>query len=104
MTIHTEIIELIDFSSLIQKSLLERLAESDDHEKVKSVAEFFSDYVPITPELYTPIKDPLEGLLSICLALKKRPVIRAQRGSKAAARLGGDLAVRDINPAILSLI
>ncbi|KAK5244289.1 vacuolar protein sorting-associated protein 45, partial [Exophiala xenobiotica] len=41
----------IYFSNIIKKSSLERLAESDDHEVVKAVQEYFADYIVVNPDL-----------------------------------------------------
>uniref|UniRef100_A0A8H7N411 Vacuolar protein sorting-associated protein 45 n=1 Tax=Bionectria ochroleuca TaxID=29856 RepID=A0A8H7N411_BIOOC len=41
------------FTNVAKKSALERLAEADDHEVVKSVQEIFADYVVVNPDLFS---------------------------------------------------
>ena len=98
------------FSNIAKKSSLERLAEADDHEVVRVVQEHFADYLVINPDLFalpTPRRifgsspeiwhpDALlrttEGLLSVLLSLKKKPLIRYERNSALCKKLGAELS------------
>ncbi|MCJ1485310.1 vacuolar protein sorting-associated protein 45 [Schaereria dolodes] len=103
---------MANFSNIIRKSSLERLAEADDHEVVRSVQEFFADYIVINPDLFVlnlnyPIKrlwshspdlwnpDALqrttEGVLAVLLSLKKRPLIRYEKNSLMAKKLSTEV-------------
>ncbi|KAK9470886.1 Sec1-like protein [Dipodascopsis tothii] len=96
------------FSNIIKKSSLERVAEADDYEVVKSVQEVFADYLVINRDLFTmnlqapdkmifgdaaeawspgPFMRSVEGIMAACLALKKRPVIRFEANSAMAKSL-----------------
>ncbi|KAI5308960.1 vacuolar protein sorting-associated protein 45 [Ascosphaera atra] len=100
------------FSNVVKKSSLERLAESDDREVVKSVQEYFGDFMVINPDLcelgigYPKLKiwthDPdlwnpealqrtTEGVVSMLLALKKKPLIRYEKNSLTAKKLATEV-------------
>ncbi|ODQ55580.1 Sec1-like protein [Saitoella complicata NRRL Y-17804] len=100
------------FSNIIKKSSLERLAESDEYEMVKSVQEFFADYLAINPDLlslnihppqYTLFSDSpstwsppslvrsTEGLVSLLLSLKKKPVVRYEKNSAMGKKLAQEV-------------
>ncbi|KAF3925663.1 hypothetical protein ABW21_db0208690 [Orbilia brochopaga] len=104
---------MLYFSNIVKKSSLERLAEADDHEVVKSVQEVFADYLVINPDLYA-LKDSAtnglriwsqspdqwnsdallratDGVLASLLTLKKRPLIRYARNSLMAKKLATEL-------------
>ncbi|KAF3926061.1 hypothetical protein ABW20_dc0109127 [Dactylellina cionopaga] len=104
---------MLYFSNIVKKSSLERLAEADDHEVVKSVQEVFADYLVINPDLYA-LKDSTanglriwsqspdqwnpdaliratEGILASLLTLKKKPLIRYARNSLMAKKLATEL-------------
>jgi vacuolar protein sorting-associated protein 45 len=91
---------------------LERLAESDEHEVVKEVQEYYADYLVINPDTFSlglsPPKHTLynetsgtwnqasfmrcnEGLLAILLSLKKKPLIRYAKNSVLAKKLAGEI-------------
>ncbi|KAI9882496.1 MAG: hypothetical protein M1823_005756 [Watsoniomyces obsoletus] len=101
------------FSNIIRKSSLERLAEADDHEVVRTVQEFFADYIVINPDLFTfnmsypmtkiygaspelwdmnSLQRTTEGLLAVLLSLKKKPMIRYEKNSLMAKKLAGELS------------
>ncbi|KAL9932469.1 hypothetical protein V8E36_008586 [Tilletia maclaganii] len=101
------------FTNILKKSDIERLAEADEHEVVKEVQEFYADYVPVNPTLFSlnlqppPHRiwgakptdwdpDSLErhtsGLVALLLSLKKKPLIRYERMSALAKKLGEELA------------
>ncbi|KAK6362046.1 vacuolar protein sorting-associated protein 45 [Orbilia blumenaviensis] len=104
---------MLYFSNIVKKSSLERLAEADDHEVVKSVQEVFADYLVINPDLYA-LKDSAlnglriwsqspdqwnpdaliratEGVLASLLTLKKKPLIRYARNSLMAKKMATEL-------------
>lgn len=94
-----------DFSNIIKKSALERLAEADDHEVVKAVQEYFADFLVINPDLMTlsldqriwstspdmwnqdSLQRTTEGVIALLLSLKKKPLIRYQKNSLLAKKL-----------------
>ncbi|EPS41224.1 hypothetical protein H072_4884 [Dactylellina haptotyla CBS 200.50] len=105
---------MLYFSNIVKKSSLERIAEADDHEVVKSVQEVFADYLVINPDLYS-IKDSVtnglriwsqspdqwnpdalnrttEGVLASLLTLKKKPLIRYSRNSLMTKKLATELS------------
>ena len=94
------------------------MAEADDHEVVKSVQEFYADYLAITKDLFSlsygrevssiygierdtwsaeGLEKAVEGVLSLLLSLKKKPLIRYEKNSAMTKRLGTEVQV----PAIL---
>ncbi|KAF3317992.1 vacuolar protein sorting-associated protein 45 [Orbilia oligospora] len=104
---------MLYFSNIVKKSSLERLAEADDHEVVKSVQEVFADYLVVNPDLYA-LKDSAlnglriwsqspdqwnpdaliratDGVLASLLTLKKKPLIRYARNSLMAKKLATEL-------------
>ncbi|KAJ1569096.1 vacuolar protein sorting-associated protein 45 [Cladochytrium tenue] len=101
------------FSNTVKKSSLERLAEADECECVREVQEFFSDFLAVNSDLFSlgvsAPTQPLfvensgtwdgrtfarvtEGILSVLLALKKKPLIRYQRTSAIAKKLAAEVA------------
>jgi hypothetical protein len=97
------------FSNTVSKSQLERLAESDDLEVVTKVEELFQDYLTINSDLYSleltggiygnnldtwegsAFTQSVNGLQSLLLALKTKPVIRYEANSKMAEKLSKEL-------------
>nr|XP_043615161.1 vacuolar protein sorting-associated protein 45 homolog [Erigeron canadensis] len=97
------------FSNMLNTTQLHILADSDEHEVVQQVQEFFADFVAIDPYHYTlnipsnhmymlpAVIDPpnlqnycdriVDGLAAIFLAFKRRPVIRYSRTSDIAKRI-----------------
>ena len=90
------------------------MAEADDHEVVKSVQEFYADYLAITKDLFSicygrqvptvfgtdrdtwnpdAFEKATEGILAILLSLKKKPLIRYERNSAMAKKLGTEIQV-----------
>ena len=107
----------IYFSNIVKKSSLERMAEADDHEVVKAVQEFYADYLAITKDLFSvcygreipcifgaerdswnsdAFERVTEGVLAVLLSLKKRPLIRYERNSAMAKKLGTEIQVPNI--------
>lgn len=106
------------FTNVLQKQDIELLAEADEHEVVKEIQEFFADYLPVNTDLFslnidTPpsriwgdnpaswdeqgLDQHVKGLLAVLLSLKKRPVIRYERMSTLAKKLGEELSVSTRN-------
>lgn len=101
-----------DFSNFVKKSALERLAESDDHEVVRAVQEYYADFEVVnpdlmslgiaypqrrlfgsSPELWNPeyLDRSTQGLLALLLSLKKKPLIRHSKDSKVARKLAAEV-------------
>jgi len=102
------------FSNILKKAYIQILADSDEHDLVQQVQEFFADYFAIDPFHFTlnlsgnhlrmlpTVADShnsqqacdrmLDGIAAVFLSLKKRPVIRYQRSSEIAQRLAQDSA------------
>lgn len=101
-----------DFSNIIRKSSLERLAEADDHEVVRAVQEHFADFVVINPDLMSlnlgyprqrlwtsspdqwnsdALQRVTEGALALLLSLKKKPLIRFQKTSLMCKKLATEI-------------
>ena len=96
---------LIDFSNVISKTDIKRLAEADEHEVVRDVQEFFADFIPVAPHVFslnlregcyqsTPsswnpysLTRCVQGIASVLLALKRCPTIRYQESSKMCKQL-----------------
>ncbi|CCH46610.1 Syntaxin-binding protein 2 [Wickerhamomyces ciferrii] len=97
------------FNNTLTKTQLERLAESDDLEVVTKVEEIFLDYLTINKDLYSlnlkqriygdsinswngiAFNKSVQGLTSLLLSLKARPIIRYEANSKMAAKLSKEL-------------
>ena len=122
----------IDFSNILTKVAIERLAEVDEYEVVREVQvrqstltmllrltypqEYFADYAPLLPSLFslnhfpsstrplwgsTPnswneaaLERSVQGIIAVLLSLKKKPIIRYERMSSLAKKLGGEVLVR----------
>ncbi|KAG9097699.1 vacuolar protein sorting-associated protein 45, partial [Ceratobasidium sp. UAMH 11750] len=119
------------FSNTLSKVAIERLAEQDEYEVVREVQEYFADYAPVLPTLFslnhmpkaststsadgTPLPfsstgplyganpgswDPaalertVQGICAVLLSLKKKPVIRYERMSGMARKLGSEVLRR----------
>ena len=102
----------LDFSNVIRKSSLERLAEADDNEVVRGIQEYFADYIVINPDLLsldlgfpkqrlwsnTPdswnpdsLQRCTEGVIALLLSLKKKPLIRYEKNSLIAKKLATEI-------------
>lgn len=96
----------------MKKSTLERLAEADGNEVVNTIQEYFADVITINsdlfsldvnlpkhrlwsggPDLWNPdaLQRCSEGLLALLLSLKKKPLIRYEKNSLMAKKLGTEL-------------
>ncbi|KAL0806254.1 hypothetical protein Bca101_098746 [Brassica carinata] len=102
------------FSNLLKDTQIHILADSDEHEAVQQVQEFYADFVAGDPyhltlnmasnHLYMlpAVVDPsglqrysdrvVDGIAAVFLALKRRPVIRYQRTSDTAKRIAHETA------------
>ncbi|KAF9919279.1 vacuolar protein sorting-associated protein 45 [Lobosporangium transversale] len=100
------------FSNRLKKTAIEQLAEMDEHEVVREVQEYYADYYAINPDCFSINLDvqnmPLygdsfttwdnasftrtvDGILSVLLSLKKKPLIRYQKQSAMAKRLATEI-------------
>lgn len=105
----------IYFTNVLEKRDIEALAEADEHEVIKEIQEYFADYLPINPDLFSfnltsppariwgdkvdtwdvhGLEQHTKGLMAILLSLKKKPVIRYERMSSLAKKLGEEIQVR----------
>ncbi|CDK28808.1 unnamed protein product [Kuraishia capsulata CBS 1993] len=99
----------IYFNNIVSKPQLERLAESDNMELVSKVVEIFEDYYVVNKDLFSFNQSDIfgsaidswspgvfnkvsEGMMSVLLSLKAKPIIRFERNSKMASKLASDLA------------
>ena len=107
--------KILDFSNVVRKSSLERLAEADDHEVVRVVQEHFADYLVVNPDVFTldlnyprmkiwgngpelwdarALERATEGLMAVLLSLKKKPLIRYEKNSLMAKKLATEVRYR----------
>ncbi|KAI1301897.1 Vacuolar protein sorting-associated protein 45 [Halotydeus destructor] len=95
----------IYFSNVISKTDVKAIAEADEHEVVRDVQEFYSDYVPVNPHLFSlnmvgscyngsttnwnahGLQRCVQGIVSVLLTLRKCPTIRYQASSDLCKRL-----------------
>ncbi|XP_057543668.1 vacuolar protein sorting-associated protein 45 homolog [Amaranthus tricolor] len=97
------------FSNILNDTQIHILADTDEHEVVQQVQEFYADFVSVDPYHFSlnissnhfymlPVAmDPsnlqhycdriVDGISAVFLALKRRPVIRYQRTSDIAKRI-----------------
>uniref|UniRef100_A0A453BPJ5 Vacuolar protein sorting-associated protein 45-like protein n=1 Tax=Aegilops tauschii subsp. strangulata TaxID=200361 RepID=A0A453BPJ5_AEGTS len=97
------------FSNILKIPQIQVLADSDEQEVVQQIQEFYADFCAIDPFHFTlnihnnhiymlpTVVDPpgmqsfcdraVDGIASVFLALKRRPVIRYQRTSDVAKRI-----------------
>ncbi|PWN21139.1 putative vacuolar protein sorting protein VpsB [Microstroma glucosiphilum] len=108
------------FTNVLKKGDIERLAEADEHDAVKEVQEYFADYLPVNSSLFSLSPTPLptgnitgpigpwasnasewdpaaldrhtQGLMALLLSLKKKPVVRYERMSALAKKLGEEIS------------
>eukprot|EP01018_Ginkgo_biloba_P006930 Gb_21146 [translate_table: standard] len=102
------------FSNILKTSYIQSLGDSDEHEVVQQVQEFYADFIAIDPYHFTlnfpsnyvymlpPVCDPqssqhfcdrvVDSISAVFLALKRRPVIRYQRSSDIARRIAQETA------------
>lgn len=100
---------LIFFSNQVSKSQLERLAERDDLEVVSRVEEIFQDYLIVNDDVFSldlpffnllqnqsvwdpkGLEETTNGLLSVLLSLKLKPVIAYDPSSNICQKLAKDM-------------
>ncbi|KAG8214562.1 Sec1 family-domain-containing protein [Butyriboletus roseoflavus] len=104
------------FSNVLSKSSIERLAEVDEFEVVREVQEYFADYAPLLPCLFslnhlptaseplygsspnswdnTALEHSVQGITAVLLSLKKKPVIRYEKMSGMARKLANEVQHR----------
>ncbi|XP_075479566.1 vacuolar protein sorting-associated protein 45 homolog [Primulina tabacum] len=97
------------FSNMLKDTQLHNLADSDEHEVVQQVQEFYADFVAVDAYHFTcnmisnhmymipVVVDPsslqhfcdraVDGIAAIFLALKRRPIIRYSRTSDISKRI-----------------
>lgn len=97
------------FSNILKDTQLHMLADSDEHEVVQQLQEFYADFVALDPYHFTlnmaanhmymlpAVVDPsglqqfcdrvIDGVSAVFLALKRRPIIRYSRTSDIAKRI-----------------
>ncbi|KAK9944062.1 hypothetical protein M0R45_009646 [Rubus argutus] len=102
------------FSNIMKDTQIHILADSDEHEVVQQLQEFYADFVAVDPYHFTlnmasnhiymlpAVVDHsnlqrfcdrvVDGIASIFLALKRRPVIRYQRTSDITKRIAQETA------------
>ncbi|CAH3038527.1 unnamed protein product [Pocillopora meandrina] len=94
------------FSNFIVKPSIRAIAEADDHEVVREVQEFYSDYFAVSPHVFSlnlpscsrggswdgeALDRSCQGILAVLLSLKKCPLIRYQQSSEMAQRLAENI-------------
>eukprot|EP00339_Tiarina_fusa_P000965 CAMPEP_0117048520 /NCGR_PEP_ID=MMETSP0472-20121206/33537_1 /TAXON_ID=693140 ORGANISM="Tiarina fusus, Strain LIS" /NCGR_SAMPLE_ID=MMETSP0472 /ASSEMBLY_ACC=CAM_ASM_000603 /LENGTH=554 /DNA_ID=CAMNT_0004761645 /DNA_START=16 /DNA_END=1680 /DNA_ORIENTATION=+ len=98
------------YTNILQADYLEELAHADEHEVVTQVQEYYADYFPINTDVFSlnidttvalspsGIQNTLDrtcdGLASVLLSLKRRPLIRYEKSSEAAHRTAKELIRR----------
>ncbi|KAF9483372.1 Sec1-like protein [Pholiota conissans] len=104
------------FSNILTKTAIERLAQADEFEVVREVQEYFADYAPISPCLFSQNHTPspsrplyasspniwdsgaldsaMQTITAVLLSLKKKPVIRYEKMSPMAKKLGIEIQHR----------
>lgn len=105
----------IFFTNIVPQSILTELARNDEHEVVRGVQEYYADFMAVNEDLFVlgaenslSLSSPksrsltsgqihdrnVNGVLSVLLALKKRPAqIRYQGESDLARRIASDIAI-----------
>lgn len=95
------------FSNSLDRPAIKTLAESDEHESVREIKEFYGDYIAVAQHLFSfnlehcsepggmwrrqPFIRVCEGLSAVLLALRKRPLIRYTANSTMSKRLADEL-------------
>ncbi|KAF5360755.1 hypothetical protein D9756_004715 [Leucocoprinus leucothites] len=104
------------FSNILTKAGIERLAEVDEYEVVREVQEYFADYTPLLPSLFSlnhaptasrllygnnsnswnadALEGHVQGILAVLLSLRKKPTIRYEKMSAMAKKLGTEIQHR----------
>ncbi|KAG2134289.1 Sec1-like protein [Suillus cothurnatus] len=104
------------FSNILSKPAIERLADVDEFEVVREVQEYFADYAPLLPCLFSlnhaptsekplygsspnawdslALERSVQGIIAVLLSLKKKPVIRYEKSSGMAKKLASEVQHR----------
>lgn len=104
------------FSNILTKVAIERLAEVDEYEVVQEIQEYFADYAPFLPSLFSlnhfpsssqplwgsspnswneaALERSVQGIISLLLSIRKKPLIRYERMSSLGKRLGAEILNR----------
>ena len=103
------------FSNIIRKSSLERLAEADDNEIIRSIQEQFADYIVVNPDLFNvdigfpklrvwstspdtwnpdALQRSTDAVIALLLSLKKKPLVRYEKNSLVAKKLASEVRYR----------
>jgi vacuolar protein sorting-associated protein 45 len=95
------------FSNMLDRRALKTIAEADQLESVREMKEFYADYLAVGPHLFS-LSQPVccdpgmiwkrevyvricDGLTSVLLALRKKPLIRYSHSSNVCKRLADEL-------------
>ncbi|MES1914904.1 MAG: hypothetical protein MHM6MM_006929 [Cercozoa sp. M6MM] len=101
------------FTNVLPKGYLNRLASADKHSVVQQVHEFYADLLPIDSRVFSldmpnthalldtsmwshdqvqaQFQRSLDALVALCLASKRKPIIRFQSSSRICRRLAEEL-------------
>ncbi len=88
------------WNNIIPEGYLEKIAQADKYDAIKTVDELYADYYPVCDNLFsiqsTSYTGPnesaaTEALISLCLSCKIKPTIRYQSGSHECQKLATDL-------------
>ncbi|EFC50279.1 vacuolar protein sorting [Naegleria gruberi] len=101
------------FSNVVDEEILHRFAEIDKNEMVKSVFEYFTEYLALDNSIFslnmpktfkmmtsrsetsdTLVPKLTDGLTSVLLSLRKRPIVRYQKNSIPCKLLAQNLSER----------
>ena len=91
---------------------MEKIAEADTCSLVKNFAEIYCDYFAFNPDLFSldcshcigrtleswnviQLQRTIEGLVSLCLTLKKMPLVRYDKRSNMTYELATKLSVKN---------
>lgn len=96
------------FSNRLDRAALKTLAESDEYESVREIKEFYGDYIAVAQHLFSfnleHCAQPgsmwrrdeyvrvCDGLLSVLLALRKKPIVRFTEKSNMTRRLAEEVS------------
>mmetsp|Transcript_15805 Transcript_15805/g.40727 ORF Transcript_15805/g.40727 Transcript_15805/m.40727 type:complete len:628 (-) Transcript_15805:297-2180(-) len=92
------------FSNMVRDTMIQQLAEADEHEVVQQIQEYYADFLSINTDCVSlgvpsiarltasgmdqPVFDRVQqGVCALLLALKKRPMIRYQGHSETATQV-----------------
>ena len=98
----------VDFTNILKQGFLDKIAQADGKERVKSVKEYYMDIYTPTSHYFTlnlescigtsvntwnreALQRTVEGLMSFLLATSKSPVIRFDKSSPMAYRLAEEV-------------